>query len=184
MRHSLTILAAGLFAGAALAADMGQVFRAADLKKEPFNDAETVAAVDAETTLSVLGRKGGWYEVKLQGGAQGWIRMTAVRMGDPAQREKGSSGIGSALSFLTTGRSGSSGVTAATGVRGLEPADVVNATPDVGAVKALDKVKADEKGARAFAAKAKLATREIGYLDAAKEPSTPSGNTGGAFGDF
>jgi hypothetical protein len=147
-------------------ADPAHVIRATDLKAKPFNDAATVLPLTEKTVVEVLAREGGWYKVKAKG-KNGWVRMTALRLGD-GNAKAGDSGVGSALQFLSTGRSGSSGVTVATGVRGLDAADITNAVPNPKAVDELDKLAVNAADARSHASKAKLQPQKIVYLKAPK----------------
>src|SRR5688572_9957912 len=99
-------------------ADPGKTLLAVDLKQEPFIDAETVSKLEANTNLDVLKRQGGWMHVKTSEGHEGWLKMTSIKLG-AATEAKGESGLGSLAKMALTGRSGNTGVTATTGVRGL-----------------------------------------------------------------
>ncbi len=160
-RRLLSLL---LLCGLSLAAqaDPAHVIRATELKDKPFSDAATVLPLAEKAVVEVLAREGGWYKVKVQG-KQGWVRMTALRLGDGSAKP-GDSGVGSALQFLSTGRSGSSGVTVATGVRGLDAADITNAVPDAKAVEGMDKLAVNADEARRYAAEQKLSAQQIAYL--------------------
>lgn len=147
-------------------ADPAYTIRATELKKKPFNDATTIMALSEKTVVATLQREGGWYQVQVND-SKGWIRMTALRLGDGTTKP-GDSGLGSTLQFITTGRSGSSGVTAATGVRGLDAADISNAAPDFKAVDELEALTSELEGASAHAAQAKLKSSKIDYLPTPK----------------
>lgn len=174
-RPILTLLLCGL--SLAAQADPAHVIRATELKAKPFSDAATVLPLAEKAVVEVLAREGGWYRVKTQG-KEGWVRMTTLRLGDGSAKP-GDSGVGSALQFLSTGRSGSSGVTVATGVRGLDAADVSNAVPDPKAVEGMDKLAVNADEARRYAAEQKLQAQKIAYLAdpkqaAEKKPSKPA----------
>lgn len=143
-------------------ADPAHVIRATELKDKPFSDAVTLQPLAEKAMVEVLAREGGWYKVKAQG-KEGWVRMTALRLGD-GNTKRGDSGVGSALQFLSTGRSGSSGVTVATGVRGLDAADITNAVPDAKAVEGMDTLAVNADEARRYAAEQKLSAQKIAYL--------------------
>ncbi len=184
MRARALLLLLGL-AGGALAADAARMIRQSELRAQPYSDASVVSSLSAGAGVSVQERKGGWYKVQA-GGSTGWVRMTAVRMGGAGTAGGGKSGLGAALSFMTTGRSGSSGVTAATGIKGLTPEDVVSARPDYRALQSLDNYAVTAQQARKFAAKAHLADNQIPYPAAsANRPSRRStgdgSSEGGAF---
>lgn len=155
----------------ALAEQSATVLRDTELRSEPYSDARVSATLRAKSTLTILTRKGGWYQAR-QGSLKGWVRMSAIRLGEA--QGGGSSGISETLQFLSSGRSGSSGVTVATGIRGLDAADVANATPNHQAVQRLDRIQVSDSQARTFAAAAKLRSHTMGYMQA---PQTP-GNSG------
>ncbi|PKM44638.1 MAG: hypothetical protein CVV05_08755 [Gammaproteobacteria bacterium HGW-Gammaproteobacteria-1] len=173
-RPLLTLLLCGL--SLAAQADPAHVIRATELKAKPFSDAATLAPLAVKSVVDVQAREGGWYKVKA-GGKQGWVRMTTLRLGDGSAKP-GDSGVGSALQFLNTGRSGSSGVTVATGVRGLDAADITNAVPDPKAVAKLDTLAAPADDARRYAAEQKLKAQKIAYLpDPAQAQEKPKPQT-------
>lgn len=155
-----------LWAATALA-DPGIIVQESELKADPYSDAATLATLPANTRVEVSAREGGWYRVT-SGSQQGWVRMVALRLGDGSAKP-GDSGVGSAAEFMSSGRSGSSGVTVATGVRGLDSADVSNAKPDYHAVDMLQRIKANPQQARRFAAQEQLQPHTIAYLPAPKE---------------
>lgn len=166
MKRPLAFL---LLCGLSLAAqaDPARVIRATDLKDRPFTDAATVLPLAKMAAVEVLTRQGGWYKVKVQG-KEGWVRMSALRLGDGSAKP-GDSGIGMARRFLTTGRSGSSGVTVATGVRGLEAADITNAVADPGAVAAMDQSAVNADEARRHAGEQGLRAQDVAHLPDPKQ---------------
>jgi hypothetical protein len=163
MRRLLpTLLAMLALAGppAALAEQSATVLRDTELRAEPFSDARSIAALKARSTITILERRGGWYQAR-HGAQSGWVRMSAIRMG---KAMGGSSGISETLQFLSTGRSDASGVTVATGIRGLDAADVANATPNHQAVRRLERFQVSAAQARSFAANAQLQSNRMDYL--------------------
>jgi hypothetical protein len=163
-RLLLPLLAAlSLLASAPMMAEQGAtVLRDTDLRSEPYSDAERVAALMAHDPLTILERRGGWYRARTADRQSGWVRMSAIRLGE--MQSGGSSGVSETLRFLSSGRSGASGVTVATGIRGLDAADVANATPDHRALSRLDRFQSSAAQAKAFAARAKLRSRKLAYL--------------------
>lgn len=150
------------------AADSAQTLASTELKKEPFADAQTLATLPASTTVDVLKRQGGWMQVKPASAAEGWVKMTSIKFGGTTTNPKGDSGLGSLLNVATTGRSGNTGVTVATGVRGLSPEDMKNAQPNPEAVKKLDDFAATKSQAESLASKGKLSSNKVDYLADAK----------------
>jgi hypothetical protein len=146
-------------------ADSGKTIIAAELKQEPFIDAATVGKLEANTDLDVSKRQGGWMQVKTAQGQEGWLKMTAIRLGGGAAA-KGDSGLGSLARAALTGRSGNTGVTATTGVRGLSPEELKNATPNPEAVRQLDRYADNKARAQSFAEAGRLQAQPVEYLDA------------------
>lgn len=146
-----------------LAEQSATVLRDTDLLSEPFSDASVIGSLKAKATLTLFKRQGGWYQVQVND-RQGWVRMSAIRPGEA--QTGGSTGIGETLRLLHSGRSGASGVTVATGIRGLDSADMANVTPNHQAVKHLAQYQVPADRARAFAAEAELKSNELAYLEA------------------
>ena len=179
------ILLALLLPLLAYAGEAAQTLIKTDLKQEPFADAKTIATLDASTAVEVIKRQGGWMQVKPATGAEGWVKMTSIKIaGSVAAGKSGDSGLGSLLNVARSGRSGNTGVTVATGVRGLTPEDLKNAKPDPEAVKKLDTVATTKGDAESFAGKASLRRQIVEYIPEAKvaNESNPSSGTFGAPG--
>lgn len=164
MNNSRWFLVLPLMAALPLFAQPASLVRDGVLKAEPFADAKVVATVKAKQKVDVSERKGGWYKAKTSDGKTGWLRLTSVLLG--TGQAKGDSGVTTTAQFLQSGRSGSSGVTAATGIRGLDSADVVNSKPDTAAVAKLDGMNISQDERRKFAADEKLTPQKIDYLPA------------------
>jgi hypothetical protein len=166
-RPLLALILCCLFPPALLAAEqLATVLQQTELRAEPFDDATSLAAIRAKQQVSVIQRKGGWYQVR-NGRQTGWLRMSHVRFGDgstPTTQQNGS-GLAQSLRFLSTGRSGADGVTVATGIRGLDAADIANAKPDRQALNRLNRFQASPARAQQFAASARLKTQPLGYFD-------------------
>lgn len=165
-RRILLILIAALAIAEPLLAEEqpATALRNTELRAEPYSDAAVITRIKAKSSLTVLQRKGGWYQARDARNRTGWLRMSTVRLGDGAASTDGGSGVGQTLHFLSTGRSGASGVTVATGIRGLDLADVANATPDHAAVKKLDGYRVSTSRAKSFALNAKLRSLKLGYF--------------------
>lgn len=179
IQHHLFLILLGASLGLAYAiqlqaAEVGRTIVAADLKQQPFIDAATVVNLPASTELDVLKRQGAWMQVK-SGAGEGWLKMTAVKLGaGAAVQGKSDSGLGTLVNLATTGRSGSSGVTVATGVRGLGQEELKNAQPDHEAVKKMESLTGTKNETTAFASSARLQSQSIGYLGAATSSSGSS----------
>jgi hypothetical protein len=147
----------------ATAAETGQVIASTELKGEPFADAKTIATLPPASPVEIIKRQGGWLRVKPAGGEAGWLKLTGVKLGG-GEAKGGDSGVGSLVNVARSGRSGNTGVTVATGVRGLTPEDLKNAQPAPEAVKKLDDYAVPRKDAEAFASKASLQRQNVEYL--------------------
>ncbi|MCW8917280.1 MAG: SH3 domain-containing protein [Gammaproteobacteria bacterium] len=166
MRPLFALLLCSLLSPALFAAEpLATVLQPTTLRAEPFADAAPLATLKAKQQVRVVQRKGGWYQVR-SGQQRGWLRMSHLRLGDGATAPKGDSGVAQTLRFLGTGRSGADGVTVATGIRGLDAADMANAKPDHRALQRLDRYQAQPEQARQFAASARLKSQPLGYFEA------------------
>jgi len=157
------VLATALFLGLAASAwAQEQAFtnRATELKDKAAPEAATLKALPENTELKVLQRNGGWTRVDA-GGQQGWVRVFHLRFPATAQAASGSglSGLTSALGF---GRQKSQTTTiATTGIRGLSPEDLKNASPDNAALAKAHSYRADKPTAERYAREGKLATTKV-----------------------
>jgi hypothetical protein len=172
MRRLLLLLALSVAAIAPLHAEQGAyVLRDTPLRSEPYSDASTLRQLKPKTILTILERRGGWYQARTAARQTGWVRMSAIRLGE--RQAGGSSGVGETLRFLDSGRSGASGVTVATGIRGLNAADVANATPNRFAVKRLGRYQASASQARAYAVEGRLKSRSVSYMKNQEQNAIP-----------
>ena len=171
--YSLLLLLPLLAIGPSLAnaAESAQTLTSTDLKQEPFIDAKPMGPLPASTAVEVLKRQGGWLQIKA-GSAEGWVKMTSIRLGTGTADTKGDSGLAALFNAATSGRSGEKGVTVATGVRGLSAEDLKNATPAPEAVKKLDSYSGSKNEAQAFANSGKLQSQKVDYLVDAKSTSS------------
>lgn len=152
----LAILSVG--AGHALAADAATVARDTELRAKPVNDADVVARLKAQARVGVQSRSGAWAQVTTADGKSGYVRLLNLRT---ASGQKGDSGVGSIASVFKTG---SSGNTVSTGVKGLNEEDLTGAQPAPEQAKKLDGLKADPKEAKDGARLAGLKSKAIDYL--------------------
>lgn len=149
---------------ASIAADTGQILVNTDLKAEPFADAKTLANLSSNSAVDVLKRQGGWMQVKPASNGEGWVKMTAIKLGGVSGNAKGDSGMTALWNTAMQGRSGNTGVTAANGVRGLSPEDMKNAQPSPEQVKKLESFAATKSQAEAAAKSGKLSRQNIDYV--------------------
>ncbi|HET7670874.1 MAG TPA: hypothetical protein VFK84_10735 [Burkholderiales bacterium] len=163
----LPVLLASLFATAAWAQEAAFTNRATELKERAAADARTVAPLPEGAALKVLERAGGWTRVEAAG-QQGWVRVFHLRFPVTAQAgtESGSV-LGNVTSALGFGRERSKGATVATtGIRGLTPEDLKNASPDMAALARMQSYRADKASAERFARDGRLAEVSVDIPEA------------------
>lgn len=156
MRAALLAL---LFPALALAAP-ATVIRAVELKQSPATDAATLASLAEQSKVEVLERKGGWTRVKTEAGAEGWVRMLALRYAATGEATQGDTGI---VQLLNVARTGTSGTQVATGVRGLDPEQLKNAKPNPGELERMQSYRASPDAAAAFAESGRLQSKKVDY---------------------
>ena len=156
----IIIAAAAILSPAAgLAAERAFAVRAGDLKQQPFIDAAAAGSVAANQALSVLVRQGGWVRVE-SNGQNGWMRMLNIRLAVAAPAP-GTNGGGSSAARL---RTGSSGKTVTTGVKGLDESNIRGSTPDEAQVAQLEALGVDPSEAASHAASSGLKEQSVQYL--------------------
>lgn len=138
-------------------AEPATLIRATELKKEPATDAATVLELAENTGVDALERRGGWTRIKA-GGAEGWVKMLALRYGAPGTPKQGDTGLSQ---LFTVARTGSSGTQVTTGVRGLEAEQITNAQPNAAELKRMQGYAASRDSAASFARQGKLQARPV-----------------------
>lgn len=140
------------------------VLQESPLLHEPFSDARVVSTLSANSAVEVLKRQGGWYQVRAAQ-QQGWVHMSRIRLGEASNAAAvDASGLSQARQLLQTGRSGATGTTVATGIRGLDVEDLQRAQPDHQAVAAMANFQSKPDAARQYAGAARLQANSIDYL--------------------
>ena len=162
----LPLFIASLFASCAFAQEAGFTNRATDLKERAAADARTVAPLPEGASIRVLERAGGWTRVEAEG-RQGWVRVFHLRFPVTAQAGESGGVLGNVTSALGFGRERAKGATVATtGIRGLSPEDLKNASPDRAALARLETYRADKASAERFAREGRLAVVSVDLPEA------------------
>lgn len=156
MRLLLVLLLLPLLAVAEPAA----LIRATELRKEPASDAAKVAELAADAPVDAMERSGGWIRVRSQTGAEGWVKLLALRYGGPGAAKHGESGMQQALNVA---RTGSSGTQVTTGVRGLDAEQIAAARPNASELKKLQSFAETRDASSAFAAGGRLQPQRVEY---------------------
>ena len=149
-----------LLAPALCLAEPATLIRATELRQQPATDAASVAPLAENTKVDALERKGGWTRVRTAGGAEGWVRMLALRFAGAGEARPGDSGV---AQLLNVARSGTSGAQVTTGVRGLDTEQLANAKPNPAELKRLERYSASKDAAESFAAKGSLRPQRVDY---------------------
>lgn len=171
VRAFIILMLVFLMPGTAFPAETGVTIKPAELKSEPFADAQTVATLPEASRVEILKRQGAWMQVKATEG-QGWLRMLSVRLGDAAPPQKAGGGIDSGVATLLGLKSGAApgSTTVATGVRGLSEEDLKNAQPNPGELEKMHQFAVNGTEARNFSESAKLSPQSVAYPAAPIDP--------------
>ena len=186
---SMVLLSLWVFESSA--AEQGILRSQATLYAESSSNADKLRSLDSASEVQILKRSGGWYNVRLEDGTTGWLRLSRVKRSGAAvsaaagTRKTDSADIDQLMDdALLSGRLGSNEVTTATGIRGLDKDNIENATPDERAVDQLDSQTVKDTEAIDFAEKGGLKSRKIDYLDVKKPPESSRSSGGNSSADF
>lgn len=141
-------------------AEPATAIRATELRAAPATDAAVVAPLAESARVDVLERKGGWTRVRTAAGAEGWVRMLALRHAGGGEAKQGDSGI---VQLLNVARSGTSGTQVTTGVRGLDAEQLANAKPNAAELQKMQGYAAGKDAAAGFAASGRLQPQRVEY---------------------
>ena len=147
--------------------------RETELKHEPFSDAATLTTLPAQSTVEILKRQGGWTQVKPATAATGWGQDAEPAPGTGAPAKQGDSGIGA---LFNVARSGSSGNTVTTGVRGLSEEDLRAARPNPQELKRMQQFSVSPAEAQKFASAGKLQKQSVEYVRSSSNSTSSSTN--------
>jgi hypothetical protein len=156
MRFILPLLFLPLLAHA----EPATLARASALKAQPATDAATVTELAADAAVDAGERSGGWVRVRTPAGAEGWVKMLALRYGGAGGAKRGDSGLAQAVNVA---RSGSSGTQVTTGVRGLDENDLKTARPNPAELKKLQGYAESKHASSNFAEGGKLKAQRVEY---------------------
>jgi len=159
---SKLILSVLLFsAAAAHAGESATAIKTDTLRTAPYSDAKNIATLKSGSSVEIIKRQGGWYQIKSSQGS-GWIRMLSLRKGATSKASAGSSA--SSLAGLASGRAGTGKVVSTTGIRGLNEEELKAAHFDEQEVSLAESYLTRRPEAQKFAAKARLKAIQMDYL--------------------
>lgn len=155
---TLSTLSLGGFLCASALAAPATLTRSSDLKAAPKLDAETLTTLSERTQVELIGSSAGWSQVQTRDGKTGWVRLLNVKVSTGGGNVAGLDKLGNVL------RTGDTGNTATTGVKGLNAGDIQNGSPDPAELAKLDRFNVSEDAARRFADRARIYARNVDYL--------------------
>lgn len=159
--HRLALFVLALACAGTVAAQQVTLERDSPLYSEPRLESAPVAQLKQGATGDVLGRQGGWLNLKTPAGS-GWLFTFNVRF--PSQKaETADPGSGAALGRVFGPRRSSS-VTSSIGIRGLEEEDLKQAAFDAGQMKLLGGYATTKEAAEQGARGAGLAPAKVDYF--------------------
>jgi len=147
--------------------ETGTTRSAVELLATPFRDAKPAGQLPANTKVDVLERHGGWLKITAQG-KTGWAKLHQVRSGEGPEGKSSGEGLAILKNVGQTGRSGSQGIIATTGIRGMSAEELKNAKPDPAAVKKVDGYSVTASQAREYAKAAGLKEKNVPSLPKSK----------------
>lgn len=167
MRKFLPLM---LFSCTLALAEPGSVTRDTDLKAKPFLDAATITRIAADSKIDIQTRQGAWAHVKSSDGKLGWLKVLNLRS---AAASNGGSGLGGVGQLLNVARTGSSGNTVTTGVKGLSAEQIKNARPSQQEATRLKSFGINAQEAQRFAKASKLQAQNVAAIELAADSAQP-----------
>jgi hypothetical protein len=150
--------------GMAHAKETGTTRTAVDLMATPYRDAKPAGKLQSNTKVDILERRGGWLRISGQG-KSGWARLHQVRAGEGPEAKNTGGGLTALKNVSQTGRSGSQGIVATTGIRGLSAEELKSAKPNPKGVESMEAYRANDNAARDFAHSAGLKEKDVPFLN-------------------
>ena len=143
--------------------ETGATRAAVTLMATPHSDAKPAGQLAANTAVDILERRGGWLRLSAAG-KSGWAKLHQVRVGEGPEAKSSGDGLAILKNVGETGRSGSTGIVATTGIRGMSAEELTNAKPDPAAVKTIERYRVTASQAREYARSAGLKEASVPAL--------------------
>jgi len=154
VKYLIFIFSSFLFCYSPLFAQQANTINNVKLKSAPSIKSESIKVLKPDTSVTIIKRKGGWYQVETSPQLQGWLKMLWLRYNVNTAPK-------SSFSLITQG---TTGTTVATGVRGLSEDELEKGQGDANAINEIDKFVVSAKQAKQFAQSAGLEQQVIPYL--------------------
>lgn len=140
-----------------LAADVGSLLRASAIYEKPFNDAKVLTQLPVKTSVTIIQRKSSWAQIQ-SGSNKGWVKVFNIISNTGTKSSADLATLGNVL------KSGSSGQSSSTGVKGISEESLKIAPPSPAEVNYLETLDASKGEAQAFAVKGNLSSENVPYL--------------------
>ena len=150
------------------AKEVGSTRMPVTLMTGPYSDAQQAGQLPSNTAVNILERRGGWMRISGKG-KTGWAKLYQVRTGAGPEAQKSGEGLAILRNIGQTGRSGSQGIVATTGIRGLSAEDLKTAKSNPQAVETMNAYRANGNTARQYALSAGLKEKNVPFLSQGKE---------------
>lgn len=150
-----------LLGNSTFAADLttpAYIARDTPLRERPLGDAPVVRQLPAKTPVLIVARTGAWAHITTPTGTAGYVRMLSLRT---ASAQQGDAGVRALAGIFKTG---SSGNTVSTGVKGLSGEMLGSAVANPDEAKKLAGYAATSAQARSAAKTVGLKARKLDYL--------------------
>ncbi len=170
-------------APAAWAQEAAVTKRDTELREAPGDTGRSIAPLAAQTPVTRLpDRSGAWVQVRTAAGAAGWVQIfdlgpASGGASTSAPSESGGGLLRGVTGLFSRGGSGTPSGTSASGIRGLDAADLARAQPDTAAVAQMEALRQSDAEARDFAALALLQPVAVDPLPAPPRAASSGGGT-------
>lgn len=143
---------------ATVTAETAKLARDTALHTQPQGNAAVVATLKAQSIVTVDARQGAWAKVTTMDGQTGHLRILNLRS---TSTQKGDSGVSALANVFRTGSSGSS---VATGVKGMSAEELTSAAPDEAELQKLQGLRTSKDAAQRSAAQEGLKPVDVAEL--------------------
>lgn len=138
--------------------------RSTELRDSATSSAKVLATLPEGASVKVISRGGAWTKVD-SNGHQGFVNVFHLRFPATVEKSSSSNPLSGITGLFGGGRTQEKATLATTGIRGLSPEDLKNASPDPAALAKAQGYRSDKPAAERFAKDGKLASVSVDYKD-------------------